>query len=91
MREAVLGAPGATDPGERARVAAGEAVPGPLGDYLAKIRNASYKIVDSDVDSLRGLGLTEDAIFELTLSAALGEADRRRSAALRALRRGSGG
>ena len=76
LRDAVLETPGASDPDTRRRVFEGRAVSEdapterPLETYLGKIESEAYRITDEDVDALRA-ALTEDAIFELTLAAAL--------------------
>ncbi len=48
------------------------ALPVPLAAYLDKIRRHAYRITDADVAALRAIGYSEDAIFELTLAAAVG-------------------
>ena len=71
---AVLGTPGATDElvrravesraaaiGGRSTPAAGATLPPPL-------------VTTADIDALKAAGFSEDAIFELTVSAALGAA-----------------
>jgi alkylhydroperoxidase family enzyme len=75
LRRAILETPG--DASRDQRAAAESAAPtGPADVYLDKVRRESYRIVDGDIDALRADGLTEDAIFELTVAAALGEATR---------------
>ncbi len=67
-----------------------EAVP-PLPDelpeaaerYVEKVRRHAYRVVDADVEALRAAGYDEEAIFELTLAAAL-DAGLARLAAARA-------
>lgn len=49
-------------------------LPGSLEEYVDKVHHHAYRITDADVASLREVGYTEEAIFELTLSAALGAA-----------------
>jgi hypothetical protein len=80
VRRAILETPGATSPELRRRVAAGEET----NPYLDKVRRNAYRITDADVDGLRG-AYSEDAIFELTLAAALGAAEQRLAAGLAAL------
>jgi hypothetical protein len=76
LRRAVLMTPGAASLDERAAAESG-APTGTVADaYLEKVRHASYRIIDADIDSLTTAGLTEDAILELSLAAALGEATR---------------
>ena len=91
LEKAVLQTPGELDPELRRTVAAYAAgltektPPAELVPYLDKVAKHAYKVVDADIDRLRGLGYSEDAIFELTLAAALGAASARLEAALGAL------
>ncbi len=43
-----------------------------LVTYVDKIARHAYLVIDADIEALRDAGYSEDAIFELTLSAALG-------------------
>ena len=47
-------------------------VPQALHSYIDKVPLHAYKTTDDDIQTLRTEGYSEDAIFELTLSAALG-------------------
>jgi hypothetical protein len=87
LRRSILETPGETARAQRDAVVASHHVSGVADPYLDKVRTASHRIVDDDIDRLRRDGLSEDAIFELTLAAALGEASRRFDAAIAALRR----
>ena len=40
--------------------------------YVDKIAKHAYKVTDEDIETLYKAGYSEDAVFELTLSAALG-------------------
>jgi alkylhydroperoxidase family enzyme len=42
-----------------------------LEEYLQKVARNAYKVVDEDIASLHQEGLSEDAIWELTVVAAL--------------------
>jgi alkylhydroperoxidase family enzyme len=84
---AVLDTPGATSPATRRRVRDGATDDEVFGPYLAKVRQHAYRVVDADVDALTAAGLSDDAIFELTAAAALGEAQRRLAAGLALLGR----
>ncbi len=53
--------------------------------YVDKVRNRSHRITASDVDQLRAASLDDDAIFEITVAAALGEGLRRLRIGLRLL------
>jgi alkylhydroperoxidase family enzyme len=96
VAEAVLGTPGDADPELRSAVEryaatlggrAGETpeLPAELRAYVEKVARHAYKVVDGDLDRLREAGYTEDAIFELTLAAALGAAQARLEAGLAAM------
>jgi alkylhydroperoxidase family enzyme len=39
--------------------------------YVEKVQLHAYRVVDADVEALRAAGYDEEAIFELTLAAAL--------------------
>jgi len=40
--------------------------------YVEKVALHAYRVTDADIDGLREAGYSEDAVFEITLSAALG-------------------
>jgi alkylhydroperoxidase family enzyme len=58
-----------------------------LAAYVEKVRNSSYRVAPSEIDALRASGFDDDAIFEITVAAALGEALRRLRIVLRVLGR----
>jgi len=82
----VLESPGVTDQMTRQAAYKGDALPSPLGEYVAKVRGQSYRITDSAIEGLVSGGHSEDAIFEITVTAALGAAAQRLDAGLRAMR-----
>jgi hypothetical protein len=43
-----------------------------LQTYVTKVRKHAYKVTDEDIAQLHNAGYSEDAIFEITLSIALG-------------------
>ncbi|HJT58600.1 MAG TPA: hypothetical protein VJ761_18980 [Ktedonobacteraceae bacterium] len=49
-----------------------ENIPPDLAAYLKKVVLHAYKTTDEDIEILRQASYSEDAIFEITLSAALG-------------------
>ncbi|HEU5441563.1 MAG TPA: hypothetical protein VFU88_19925 [Ktedonobacterales bacterium] len=91
LLRAVLESPGATDPTMRQAVFHGTSPDGPLGEYVAKIRQQSYRIGDDDVQRVLESGYGQDAVFELTVAAALGTAAERCEAGMRAMRDGQVG
>jgi phage-related baseplate assembly protein len=86
LRRGVLGGPGVTDPALRERAFSGVAVPEPWEAYVTKVREASYRVTDADVEALSQAGCSQDEILEMTLAAALGAASQQLAAGLRALR-----
>ena len=101
LRRAVLETEGDAAPALRARVeqaSAGRsgraesgadptapALPEPLAAYVEKVALHAYRVTDEDIETLRAAGHSEDAVFELTLAAALGAAAGRYERALSAL------
>jgi len=49
-------------------------VPTPLATYVERVATEAHKVTDEDVVALRRAGYSEDAVFEITLCAALGTA-----------------
>jgi hypothetical protein len=47
-------------------------IPPALRPYLDKVGRYAYKITDRDIETLKAQGYSEEAIFELTVSAAVG-------------------
>jgi alkylhydroperoxidase family enzyme len=80
-----------TSPGrfsaERRAAFAGEPIAGAPGAFAEKVRRHAYRVTENDLDALRRHGLDEDAIFELTIASAVGEAYSRLRAGLSALGR----
>jgi alkylhydroperoxidase family enzyme len=65
----------------RANVA-NTAPPAPeLAVYLEKVRTRAYSVTDADVAALKAAGLSEDEIFEQTVTVAISEGLRRLDAA----------
>lgn len=85
LEDTVLFGPGVLDPAVR-RVAsiAGE-LPGVAGWYVKKVWERAHEITSEDIAALRRIGYSEDQIFELTISAALGAGLVRLESALGAL------
>ena len=83
LTESVFNGPGQSDPelrqmvGKRVAAHSNELtnddtrLPQEIKGYVDKIALHAYKVTDADIDVLLEAGYSEDAIFELTLSAAL--------------------
>ena len=98
LAHAVLNSPGDTDTTIRQAVedystrvgvsptsTAGD-VPGELTGYVKKVALHAYKTTDEDTAALQRAGYSEDAVFEITLSAALGAGMARLGSGLAALK-----
>ena len=59
-----------------------------LRTYLEKVVRQAYKVTDDDIQGLSQAGYSEEAIFEITLSAALGAGMGRLERGLVALQEG---
>ena len=55
--------------------------PTALAPYVEKVRERAYTVTDEDVTALKAAGLSEDEIFEATVSVAITEGLRRLEAA----------
>src|SRR5439155_7145338 len=71
LEKAVLFGPGVLDPAVRKLASVAGELPGVPGSYVKKVWRA-HEITSEDVAALRQIGYSEDQIFELTVSAALG-------------------
>ena len=100
VTEAVLHSPGVTETrlrqvieafsarcGGRAREPDAE-VPSVLRTYVEKVAACAYKTTDADIQALGQAGYSEDTIFEITMSAALGAGLARLERGLAALKGG---
>jgi alkylhydroperoxidase family enzyme len=65
-------------------------LPQEIADYIDNIALHAYKVTDDDIKALLDAGHTEDAIFELTLSAALSAGMTRLKSGMSALRGDNG-
>jgi alkylhydroperoxidase family enzyme len=93
LAAAVLDTPGQLATAVRRAVAAraggaAGAVAAPLAGYVDTVARHAYRVTDEQVAALRAAGLTEDAIFEATIAAALGAGLRRLECGLAALEAG---
>lgn len=99
LRNHVLTLPGETDPGlrqaierrvARARGRRGGARPGTLPEalhsYLDKLTRHASKITEEDLAALHQAGYSDDAIYELSIAAAVGAGAARLERGLEAVR-----
>jgi alkylhydroperoxidase family enzyme len=90
--DGVLTSAGRTSPGLRRAVLAraagtgGEDVPPAIAAYVDKVARHAYRVTDEDLASLQQAGHSDDVLFEMTVSAALGAALGRLERGLAALR-----
>ena len=86
----VLEDPASLDPSMRRSAAANAGqVEGEKGKVVqalaAKIHGGAYRVEDEDIAAARKAGLSEDEVFELVVSSAVGAAKKRLDAAMAAL------
>lgn len=72
--------------GGRTLLAPPDPLPAEVERYTTKVAVHAYRVSDQDMEALKGAGYSEDAIFEITVSAALGAGMVRLESGLRALR-----
>jgi alkylhydroperoxidase family enzyme len=98
LHNAILCTPGSTHPDLRQQVATQSRqlsgclpdeplqVPSELVSYTQKVARNAYKVIDRDIELLQEAGYSEEAIFEITLSAAFGAGMARLDCGLMALK-----
>jgi alkylhydroperoxidase family enzyme len=89
LRRRVVDGPGHLAAAVRRQAFSGADLAPELQTYAQKVRNCAYRVTEGDVAALKEAGYTEDQIFELTVSLALGAGMARLDAGLIAL--GGGG
>ena len=83
--ERVLQGPAKTSGDERRAAFDNKGVPAAGAALIDKVAKNAWKVTDEDVAAAKAAGLSEDAIFELTVSAAMGQATRQIDSALAAV------
>jgi alkylhydroperoxidase family enzyme len=63
-----------------------DGVPSVLQPYVDSVTRHAYRVTDSDVQALQRAGYSDDALFEITVAAAVGAALHRLERGLAALR-----
>jgi hypothetical protein len=100
VRETVLAGAGVTEPAlrrsieERAAAMSGRladsapagAIPEEIAAFADKVATAAWRLTDEDVEALLEAGYTQDDVFEITVSAAMGASHGRLERGLAALR-----
>jgi hypothetical protein len=100
VRETALAGPGVTEPAlrqaieERAAEMSGRLrepgkvgpIPGDLIGFADKVARSAWRVTGDDVEALLEAGYTQDEVFEITVSAAMGAAHGRLERGLAALR-----
>jgi hypothetical protein len=86
LKEAVLSGPGTLDPAVRKAASLAAGLPEVLDPYVKKVVQHAYQVTDTDITVLRQAGYSDDQIFEVTVSAALGAGLVRLHLGLNALR-----
>jgi hypothetical protein len=80
----VLDGPGETDPSLRYAAAEGVGVPDDLRALVEKVHQHAYRVTDDEIAALQGK-YSDDQLFELIVSAAVGASRQRLLAGLKAL------
>ncbi|HEX6627017.1 MAG TPA: hypothetical protein VF105_03585 [Gemmatimonadaceae bacterium] len=80
----VLNSPGETEPALRQAAANGKGLPADLQPLVDKIHRHAYKVTDEDISAAQAK-YGDDKMFEIVVSAALGAANQRLQAGLKAL------
>lgn len=78
----VLDGAGTTTPAQRRAAFDNVGVEESGRALVDKITNTAWKVTDEDVAAAKAAGLSEDAIFELAVAAAMGQSTRQLSSAL---------
>ena len=84
--DAVLETPGDAPTAVRRAAMQRDALPAPLAAYVEKVARYAYKVTDLDLTELKKAGHSDDALFDITVAAALGAALYRLDKGMAALR-----
>jgi hypothetical protein len=85
LRRRVLDGPGTLNVALRQSLASGEGVPEDLASFADMVREQAYNVGDEMLETLTTAGYSGDAVYEATLSVALGAGAHRLDAGIRAL------
>jgi hypothetical protein len=82
LTQAVLDSPATTPVDLRRAAFEGSLANAELAGYVALVEENAYRVTQTRLSALRNLGMSDDAIFELTVASALGAAQRRLEAGM---------
>jgi hypothetical protein len=86
LEERLRHGPGELAPAERAAAIDADPLPDPLAQrYVERLRQHAYQLGDRRLEDVAGAGWTDGRVFELTVAAAFGAAERRLEAELAGL------
>ena len=83
----VLSGAGRTSPEQRARAFSNTDIPPPLHTLIGRVATRPAQVTDADFAAAKAAGFSEDELFELVISAAVGQSARLYEAGLTALAR----
>jgi len=86
----ILDGDGKAPPGLRRAAFDNAALDEPMRTLIEKVAYHAYRVTDEDVAAVRAAGMSEDQIFEIVVSAAVGQASRQHKSALAALTSATG-
>jgi alkylhydroperoxidase family enzyme len=84
LQDRVFSGPGTLDVSLRQAIGAGDQIGGALGRYISKVAQRDYRGLEKCISNLRSEAYSDDQIFEITVSAALGAGVRRLRSVLNA-------
>ena len=85
LEDRILNGEGRATPEQRASAFGNAGLPPPLDGLLHKVATGPTQVTDADFAAARAAGFSEDQLFELVVSAAVGQSGRLYDAGLAAL------
>jgi alkylhydroperoxidase family enzyme len=86
----ILKGVGKASPSDRRAAFNNSGLAEPLGTLVDKVARHAYRVTDEDIASARVSGLSEDQVFEIVVSASIGQATLQYDTALAALETATG-
>jgi hypothetical protein len=86
----ILNGAGKTSPGQRARAFSNADIAPPLDALIGKVATRPAQVTDADFAAAKASGFSEDQLFELVISAAVGQSTRLYEVGLAALAEATG-